>query len=452
MAITVPMVLKVFAVLIAVSHQQEKARSERAKAAAAAAANEDAAKGFELVTEGEIIPIPIVYGRAKIAGVRVWQATASRLLMEATTADNYIGTFDSLPQQSSTGFVAFVHPGTDNFRVTFDAGVQAQLVGAHGFSKHVALYTSNDDDSALRAPYRAVVTNVDTTGFNVNIQKDNSYWSGTLLASSELAGTTFYFKVPYTTAITTLAGELNEYLFMQQVLCQGPINRIYDISFNDTQFIDDPALASTPYRTVVDKPFTKGVRADCYPAGGAAHNIVARNFSQRSDAVFTGLASASVIIKLDRNAPQFSDIPNTAFYVEGKKIHTITKTGDLYALSGSIVYSNNPALCLLDYLMSDVSGKGLNLEQLDLKSFYDVAALCDKVVQTNVVTGGKTWQPTDGWRNVTRRDLPLYECNLTLDVKKTVRSNVETILSTMGDARLIWSGGQYKLTLQYPGE
>jgi hypothetical protein len=46
--------------------------------------------------------------------------------------------------------------------------------------------------------------------------------------------------------------------------------------------------------------------------------------------------------------------------------------------------------------------------------------------------------------------LPLYEANLTLDTKKTIRENVETILSTMGDARLIWSQGRYRLSLQYP--
>lgn len=453
-------IVQVVLVIIASSYQQENARKARAAAEASRAAAEDAAKGFEVAVEGEVIPIPVVYGRAKIAGARVWHATANRLLLEATTADNYIGTFDSLPLQTSSSLTDFVHPGTDNFRVTFDAGVQAQLATATSVSNHVTLYHTLPPElltpivKPLGADYFFAVTNVDSTGFNVTIKRknDRQIYFTDYLDSGSLTGQVFQYKVPYVTLTTTLEGEKNEYLFMQQVLCQGPINRIYDVAFNDSRFIDDPELASTVPRAVVDKPFAKGVRVDCYPTGGMPHSLISKNFSKRSDALFTGLASVSAIVKLDRDAPQFNDIPNMAFFIEGKKIRAIIKTGDIYTLSGTLAYSNNPALCLLDYLLSDISGKGLDVAQVDLKTFYDAATLCAKIVQTNVVVGGKIWQPTDGWRRVTQRDIPLYECNLTLDVKKTVRANVATILSTMGDARLVWSGGKYKLSLQYPGE
>jgi hypothetical protein len=50
-------------------------RMRKAKRAAAEAA--EARKGFELVVEGSSESLPIVYGRAKVGGVRVWHATRS---------------------------------------------------------------------------------------------------------------------------------------------------------------------------------------------------------------------------------------------------------------------------------------------------------------------------------------------------------------------------------------
>jgi hypothetical protein len=67
-------------------------------------------------------------------------------------------------------------------------------------------------------------------------------------------------------------------------------------------------------------------------------------------------------------------------------------------------------------------------------------------VQSNVAVGGKLWAA----KGVTTRNLPLYECNLILDTSGSVRDNVTEILATMGDADLVWSGGVYKLQLQYP--
>lgn len=48
------------------------------------------------------------------------------------------------------------------------------------------------------------------------------------------------------------------------------------------------------------------------------------------------------------------------------------------------------------------------------------------------------------------RDLPLYECNLSIDPETPIRDNIENILETMSGAELVWSDGKYKLLLQYP--
>ena len=64
-------------VLVAsVAYQVTQAKKMR-KAAQAAA---EARKGFELVAEGDVQPIPIIYGRAMVGGTRTWHEISSTFL------------------------------------------------------------------------------------------------------------------------------------------------------------------------------------------------------------------------------------------------------------------------------------------------------------------------------------------------------------------------------------
>jgi hypothetical protein len=53
------------------AYQADKAHKARKKAREAA----EARKGFDVVVEGEVMRLPIVYGRAKVGGVRVFHGT-----------------------------------------------------------------------------------------------------------------------------------------------------------------------------------------------------------------------------------------------------------------------------------------------------------------------------------------------------------------------------------------
>lgn len=317
-------------------NQANKQREAQARAKAAAEAAAEARRGFETVIDGDVASIPLVYGRAKIGGVRAWVASTSSMKFSGThNANSLIGTVPT----------------------------------------------------------------------------------------------------------TNQTGTKNEYLAFQQALCLGPINAIYDVSINETFSYDETGFLA--------------LHIECHTNGGINNNVK-NNFVERKDAAFTGFAYVNAFIKADRENPE--DVPNMAFYIEGRKIRTITKVGSVYSINNTRVYSNNPALCLLDYLLEDnsdsvlnIATKALSLSEIDLESFYNVSLICDKIVQSNVIVGGRIWQPKTNIRTVTTRDLPLYECNLVLDTRKTLRDNIEIILSTMGDARLIWSEGKYRLSLQYPG-
>lgn len=349
--------------IASIAYQISQARKMKRAAAAAA----EARKGFELTVEGEAVHLPLVYGRAKIGGIRVYHNVANSF--------NYV--------------------------------------------------TPNSDKE------------ITTNGFNGNLN-----------------------------------GQKNEYLFFQQALCQGPINAVYDVAFDESRYFNDSDISNSVTRTVdygsqVQEDWVpnlqtvtdlkSGFRIDLhYGNTPVADNIMAANFSERKDAKFTvkkdeqGFAYASVVIKLNRDQPQFNGVPQTQFFIEGRKIFSVIKTGSNYSLSTTRTYSNNPALVLLDYLIDTSSGKSLSIDKIDLKTFYDAAEICNTIVQPNSLVGGKIWQTTDGTRNISSRSIPLYECNIIIDTEKPIRENVESILSSMGDARLVWSGGKYKLNLQYP--
>jgi hypothetical protein len=349
----------------------------------------DAKKGFEIVVEGNADYVPKIYGRAKIGGTRVFHGTSSDYKFVTTNADE-----------------------------SFQTGSTAVASGTYSRKQY----------------------DIDGNLYNENTTY-NALDNGTLSKS-------------YT------GNAKNEFLYFQQVLCQGPINNVIEVIIDESRYLDDPALSdyvirneqewSTPdggtETRVVWNKTKAALRVNIFKSGGIADSIVAANFNERKDSTFTGMAYASAIVRLDREDPQFAGVPNLQFLIEGALVRKVVGG----VLSTTYTYSNNPAWCLLDYLLDTKCGKGVDpLKEVDLSSFEASAAVCDMVVQNNVVVGGKIYQPTDNTRNVYTRNLRLYECNVITDPKKSIRDNIEAILETMGDARLVWSGGKYKLNLQY---
>jgi hypothetical protein len=359
----------------------------------------EARKGFETVVEGQPEHLALVYGRAKVGGIRVYHNTSSDFNFVTSNADKSFG--ESLVP-------AVVQSGS---------------------------YTMLETNSI--------------TGESAIVSHNYAYGTSTMLDRS------------YTN------GSRNEFLYFQQALCIGPINDVIDVIIDESRYLDDPALgtygsvpAGTSYTADEDPSKTKwndpskprsAMRIDAhYTEVGLNKSdaIISQNFPDRSNATFTGMAYISAVVRIDRDDPQFSGVPNLQFLVEGKLIRKVTNG----ILNTVWEYSNNPVWCLLDYLLDTTSGGSVDVTELDLPTFEASAPVAETVVQSNVMVGGKIWKSTDGKKNVSTRNLPLYECNIMIDTKKPVRDNVEAILATMGDARLVWSGGKYKLSLQYPGQ
>jgi len=232
---------------------------------------------------------------------------------------------------------------------------------------------------------------------------------------------------------TSRGGSKNEYLYVQQAICQGEINKFIDWRIDD-QKSDTPELQY-------------GQRAHCYTKETTATDpMILANNSSRTNALFTGAANASMVFRLNRDEPQYNGIPQTSFYFEGIKVRDVLFSNGEYSVTESTAYSNNPALCLLDYLTNEKYGRGLSLDFIDLETFYKAKNVCNTIVRTNVNCNGIIWLKN----NIATRNIPLYECNVVLPGNRSVRDNVISILATMGDAMLVWSNGKYKLKLQYP--
>jgi hypothetical protein len=349
----------------------------------------EARKGYEVVTTGDVQPIPIVYGRAKIGGTRVWHNTKGS---------------HEVPQ----GFVP-------NANKVFD-------VGANPVDERTITYEEYDPEYGYSTLTKTIPP---SSAGNLGI---------------------------------TIPGSKNEFLYFQQVLCHGPINKVVDFVVDESRFSNDPDLGKIEGSQISSNTVKAGFRTEVHYDGSVANLLVSYNFGERQTAKFPGLAYASTAIRLNRDDPQFQgQVPMVQYFIEGRKVRTVSNG----VLNNTRVYTNNPAWCLLDYLLENSDrlyegkklfevGKGLALDQIDLLSFEQAAAICNQTVISSVPTYGNVWNSVDNSTITTTRSVPLYECNMIVDVEKPIRENIEAILACMGDARLVWSGGKYKLSLQYP--
>ena len=361
--------------LASIMYQQSEQRRLRAQAQDQA----NAQKGQFLAVDGQIVALPIVYGRQVVSGVRVYHETSDKYTYSPEGATDSLDVFMSGRAEGST----YKTPIND----TFDPA----------------------DTTMWRDPETGKVFRVSKAG------------GGTTMDASREGG-------------------FHEFLMVQQALCIGPIHKCHDVIIDDKTYTDNEFAAS-------------GLLVNVHRNGGVSAMISANApvSDNRDRAGFPMCAHASMVFRLNRDDPQYSGVPNCSFLIEGRLIRVFDSGGNL---STSRQYSNNPALCLLDYLLDDVFGRGLREDELDLASFKRAADVCNRRTPSVQIKKGRIWQTprpvSQGGRNVTETTYGIFEANIVIDTAKSVRDNVRALLSTMGDARLIWSGGVYKLALNYP--
>ena len=135
---------------------------------------------------------------------------------------------------------------------------------------------------------------------------------------------------------TPQSGTKNEYLHLQYVLCQEGIEGVVGVKVDNLDYNDEEQKFKHIIRTFKD--------------GGTADAVATANGIPSTN-TFTGTAFASCTFKLNRDDPQYNGAPEMGFIVKGRRVRSVTLSGGVYSL-GAYSYSNNPALCLLDYLLN----------------------------------------------------------------------------------------------------
>lgn len=169
--------------------------------------------------------------------------------------------------------------------------------------------------------------------------------------------------------------------------------------------------------------FTKWAYHDGDETQIADTGIIASLADWTTDHRLRGIAYVGVRMSMDRqaasnegsNAPYDSgSMPKWLIGVKGNRLFDVR--------TSTWAWSDNPALVLYDYLLSDKYGAGLDAADLDTQSFIDAANFCDATVNAH-----------------TR-----FTCNAFIDPAEGIETNIRLILSSMRGTMLL-EGGVYKL-------
>ncbi len=187
------------------------------------------------------------------------------------------------------------------------------------------------------------------------------------------------------------SGATNEFLDVVVTLSEGFNEAVDDVYIDDVISTDVKFTGLLNIRTYLGtSPQTAdALLVSSYPNWTANHRL-------------DGIAYAAVRLKYNRDV--FKNPPNLAFTMRGKHVYDPRTT--------LTSYSDNPVLCMLDYLTNNVYGAGFNLSQFDLTNIGDLATTAE--TQINTGTGNRN----------------LFKIGGKIDTKRNVTDNIRILLST----------------------
>lgn len=257
--------------------------------------------------------------------------------------------------------------------------------------------------------------------------------------------------------------QLNAWLNRVDTLGQGPVHSITNIEIEDDSY--QAARFRKRNHAIYRGVFMNG--------SDTQSNLTELSSNSNWKSTSTGKGVAYVYSRFraghyssDNLDRYFSGEPSMRYHVKGKLVWDPRDITQSSSDSSTWTWSDNPALCLLDYLTQPY-GRNLDYSQLDISSFEAAADSCDIVVaipprETNN-TGGPvtTWDPeTSSYVTVENGEvLPSYRpfqvgqskkrltCNAALDPSTSVLENVKILLQSMRGT-LPYHNGTYSLKLE----
>ena len=159
-----------------------------------------------------------------------------------------------------------------------------------------------------------------------------------------------------------------------------------------------------------------------------------------SDHIGKGVAYLALTYEFDQKV-YTTGKPEISCLVTGKKVYDPRKDSTQTAISGSgshrltdpstFEYSNNPALCLADYLLSTKLGLGEETSRINWAAVAAAADICEETVTVPNGSGGSTTQNR-------------YTCNTVLLATDRFEDNIE-VLTTAMMGTCYYSGGEWHM-------
>ncbi len=213
------------------------------------------------------------------------------------------------------------------------------------------------------------------------------------------------------------ATEKNQYLHLIVALAGHEINAINTVYLNEDELtLDGSGNVTAPAK------YVGLVRVKKYT--GTSTQVADPDLVSESDGKWTSdhrlLSTAYIYVRLKFSQDAFPNgIPNMSAVVQGKKVYD--------PRTDTTAYSNNAALCLLDYLQDSIYGLGTIDSEIDMARFEAEANICDESVA--LAAGGTQAR---------------YACNGVVESDDSPKSIIENLLTSCAGT-VYYSGGVWSL-------
>jgi len=259
-------------------------------------------------------------------------------------------------------------------------------------------------------------------------QQGNTNPLPVIYGERRVGGTPIFYEV---------TGDNNEYLHMVIAICEGEIEAIDNVFFNEeaiegTYFpdIDDSVITfgqSTLYTGLLPKykPFVE-LQKFLGKDSQTPPSRLTTETAWTSNDKLNGVAYVYLRLLFDPDVFGSTGIPQINFQVKGKKL-THPNSANTNKL-----FSTNPALCIFDYLTNNIYGRGIATSDIDTTSFISAATECDTLVTVGDFTQKK------------------YTTNGLVQTNQTALKIIEQLLTSCRGS-LVFTGGKYKLIIDSIG-
>ena len=226
------------------------------------------------------------------------------------------------------------------------------------------------------------------------------------------------------------SGTDNQYLYGALVLCEGEVNAITKIYVEDKEVTFSGSFSDGGTVTSNDDRFSTTIQVQTFYGTDSqvASSLLTTLTSWTSNHKLSGLCYVAFRITWD--ADKYIGIPKIQALVQGRKVVSYNASSEAQTAS----FSTNPAWCLLDYLTNTRYGKGIDITDIDIPSFYTASGIAE--TQVTPYSGAS--------------DINLFDCNAVIDTGQKLIDNTRTLLKGMRGF-LPYTQGKYKLIIETTG-